>query len=153
MPPHGVIFADLAGERRSLIHYQEHVLRCLAKQGGGGYEDQGESFHLRNHFMYHAIQAAPRRIVIAERGAPTRKYSQNPILTFRRACWTTIRLATEPRMVRLPANVEDIARVNQARWGFARCPTKGLNTSTAGTLLAKLESNADRPLNRKTLSK
>ena len=61
--------------------------------------------------MRHAIQAAPRRIVIAERGAPTRKYSQNPIFTLRRACWTTIRLATEPRIVRLPASVEDIVAV------------------------------------------
>src|ERR1700730_13078557 len=113
MPPHHVIFADPTGERRSLIHYHEHVLRSLAKQDGCGCEGQGESCHLPNHFMRHAIQAAPRRMAIAERGAPTRKYSQNPIFTLRRACWTTIRLATEPRIVRLPASVEDIARVSQ----------------------------------------
>src|SRR5947209_14748820 len=47
---------------------------------------------------------------------------------------TTIRLATEPSTVRLPARVEAIATTIQACCGWPVSPMNGLMTSTAGTL-------------------
>src|SRR5271170_2306218 len=86
---------------------------------------------------------SPTRIVKTVTGAPTRKYCQNPIITPRRAArWTTIRLATEPRIVRLPANVAAIAATSHARRGSGRAATKGFSTSTAGTLLTRFDNTA-----------
>jgi len=48
------------------------------------------------------------------KGAPTLKYSQKPI-PLRGAPLDTIKFATEPRMVRLPASVVDIASVSHDR--------------------------------------
>jgi hypothetical protein len=45
----------------------------------------------------------------------SRLYSQKDIVTALRARWTTIRLAMEPRIVRLPEKVDAIAST------FAKC--------------------------------
>ena len=45
-------------------------------------------------------------------------------------------------MVRLPASVDDMATVSQALSGSARLATNGLRTSTAGTLLTRLDNTA-----------
>ena len=54
----------------------------------------------------------------------------------------TMRLATEPTKVKLPASVALIATTSQARCGSCNCATNGLSTSTAGTLLTMLDSTA-----------
>jgi hypothetical protein len=55
---------------------------------------------------------------------------------------TTIMLATEPVMVRLPASVLAMANTNQPVWGFSKPGTTDLRSITAGTLLTILESTA-----------
>ena len=76
-------------------------------------------------------------------GTPTRQYSANPMRTPElRAASTTMRLATEPRIVKFPDSVDAIATSSHARVGSASCGTIGLNTSTAGTFDTRLESTA-----------
>ena len=58
------------------------------------------------------------------------------------ACCTTIRLAIEPRTVKLPASVDAIAIVSHAVSWFARGSTNGFSISTAGTLLTRLDNAA-----------
>src|SRR3954452_5106470 len=53
-----------------------------------------------------------------------------------------MRLAIDPTSVKLPAKVDAIATTSQARCQSASCSTKGLRTSTAGTLLTRFESTA-----------
>jgi hypothetical protein len=61
--------------------------------------------------------AIPRISVSRVTGSPTLQYSQNEILVPSRLAFSmTIRLATEPRIVRLPAKVLDIAKASQADW-------------------------------------
>ena len=85
-------------------------------------------------------QTTPAAMVRTVSGAPTLEYSQKLIRTSWRARCTTIRFATDPRMVRLPASVVDIASVSQLRIGSLMCAMNGLQTRTAGTLLTKFES-------------
>jgi adenosylcobinamide-phosphate synthase len=60
-------------------------------------------------------QPTPSSSVSSVIGTPTRQYSQNEIVTpSRRAVSTTMRLATDPSTVRLPARVLDIARASHA---------------------------------------
>src|SRR5229473_7861618 len=59
-----------------------------------------------------------------------------------RACSTTMRLATEPRMVRFPASVEAIASRSHARVGSPKVGITVLKSSTAGTLETRFESTA-----------
>ncbi len=59
-----------------------------------------------------------------------------------RARSATIRFATEPIRVRLPASVEAIATTSQARPALGRAGMKGLRIRTAGTLLTILERTA-----------
>src|SRR5438034_1299573 len=83
------------------------------------------------------------------RGTPTLQYSQNEIATpSRRALSTTIRLATEPSMVRLPANVLDIASASHAvsRVGRGTAWATGSKSNTAGTLLTTFDNPADSKL-------
>src|SRR5439155_2333292 len=85
----------------------------------------------------------PMRIVNRVNGAPTVKYCQKPISTpCARACSTTIRLAIEPSTVKLPASVAAMATTSQARCGSACWAMNDLSTSTAGTLLTRLDSTA-----------
>src|SRR2546430_8803148 len=78
--------------------------------------------------------SAPRSSVTSVSGTPTRQYSANPMRTPElRAASTTMRLATEPRIVKFPDSVDAIATSSHARVGSASCGTIGLNTSTAGT--------------------
>ena len=80
-------------------------------------------------------------------GAPTMKYCQKPIATPRAAArCTTIKLAIEPSIEKLPASVAAIATVSQAREGSGSVCTKGFSTSTAGTLLTMLDMTAVAPL-------
>src|SRR4030081_3747596 len=73
----------------------------------------------------------PMRRVSTVSGAPTFAYSQKPIVTPRaRATCTTMRLATDPTRVRLPARVDDMATVSQTRCGSGRFATNGLRTSS-----------------------
>src|SRR5205814_1764007 len=51
-----------------------------------------------------------------------------------RAASTTMRLATEPTMVTLPARVDAMARSSQARAGSGSDAMTGFRRSTAGTL-------------------
>ena len=81
-------------------------------------------------------------MVAAETTSPVRAYSQKPIVTRGRARCTTIRFATDPKIVGLPARVDAIASTSHAWAGFRRCVTNGLNTSTAGTLLTRFDSSA-----------
>src|SRR3989442_11293599 len=53
-----------------------------------------------------------------------------------------MRLATEPRIVRLPASVEAMARTSQARRGSANEATSGFTRRTAGTFETRFESTA-----------
>src|SRR5438093_11419557 len=76
-------------------------------------------------------------------GTPTRQYSRNPISTrASRAASTTMRLATEPRIVRFPASVEAMARMSHARAGSPKLGITGLNSNTAGTFETTFESTA-----------
>src|SRR5262249_61359838 len=85
----------------------------------------------------------PNASVTSVIGTPTRAYSQNPIGTrSSRAASTTIRLATEPRIVRLPASVDAIASSIQARVGSPKLGTTVLNRSTAGTVATRLDRRA-----------
>src|SRR6266404_5603993 len=79
-------------------------------------------------------------------GTPTRAYSQKPIRTLWRARSSTIRFATEPSTVRLPARVDDMASVSHACRASGKCGMNGRNTSTAGTLLTMFESAAANAL-------
>src|SRR5271156_4924414 len=82
---------------------------------------------------------------------PTLQYSQNEIVTpSRRALSTTMRLATDPSTVRLPANVLDIASASQAvsRVAGGTAWATGSSSSTAGTLLTRFDSAADTRLSR-----
>src|SRR4029079_15736298 len=88
----------------------------------------------------HRNHNTPIAIVIKLNGTPTRAYSQNvTICTRRRAPSTTIRLAIEPRIVRLPASVLDIASASQACPGFGNRGTIFVKSMTAGTLLITFE--------------
>src|SRR5437667_4510834 len=53
-----------------------------------------------------------------------------------------MRLATDPRIVRLPASVEAMARTSQARRESANEAMSGLKSRTAGTLETRFESTA-----------
>ena len=62
------------------------------------------------------ISHPSRRVTIVS-GTPTRQYSKKPIFTpASRATSTTIRLAIEPRIVRLPARVDAMARISHPRF-------------------------------------
>src|SRR5215469_16377485 len=77
----------------------------------------------------------PNARVSSVSGTPTRLYSRKPIGTRAcRAASTTIRFATEPRMVRLPARVDAMARMSHPRSGSPRVEMSGFKRSTAGTL-------------------
>ena len=67
-----------------------------------------------------------------------------------RAFSTTIRLATEPSTVRLPANVLDIASASHAvsRVATGTAWATGSSSSTAGTLLTRFDNPADTRLSR-----
>src|SRR5262245_26013934 len=76
-------------------------------------------------------------------GTPTFAYSTKPISTpDERASSTTIRFATEPRIVRLPANVDAIASSSQPRDGSPKDGITVLNSRTAGTFETRFESTA-----------
>jgi hypothetical protein len=64
---------------------------------------------------------------------------------YRCARWATIRLATDPTRVRLPAKVEPMATTSQARCGSCKPATNGFRTSTAGTLLTTFDRTAVTP--------
>src|SRR5947207_1061079 len=84
---------------------------------------------------------------------PTLQYSQNPMeMPSRWAFSTTIRLATDPSTVRLPAKVLDMASVSQAvsRAAAGIACTTGSSSSTAGTLLTRLDSAAETALSMTT---
>ena len=67
-------------------------------------------------------------------GIPAFKYAVKLSLTLRAAATSaTISVAAEPSSVKLPANVEDIANVNQACCAFGSVPISGRNNKTAGT--------------------
>src|SRR5579871_5821836 len=98
-------------------------------------------------------QAIPSARVKRVTGIPTLQYSQNEISTpSRRAFSTTMRLATEPSTVRLPANVLDIASASHAvSWLVAGIAfITGSNNNTAGTLLTRFDSAADTRLSKST---
>src|SRR5262245_66359697 len=91
----------------------------------------------------HASISQPRNKVASVTGTPTLQYSTNPISTrAARAASTTIRFATLPRIVKLPARVDAIASTSHARRGSANVATSGLNRSTAGTLETRFDSTA-----------
>src|SRR5262249_23748828 len=91
----------------------------------------------------HASISQPRNKVASVTGTPTLQYSTNPISTrAARAASTTIRFATLPRIVKLPANVEAMASTSHARRGSSNVVTSGLNRSTAGTLETRFDSTA-----------
>ena len=77
----------------------------------------------------------PMTIVTKVSGAPTRAYSEKVIFIWCRTGCSTMRFATDPSTVRLPARVEDMASVSQARLGSARWGINGRITNTAGTSL------------------
>lgn len=62
----------------------------------------------------------------------------------------TIKFATEPSNVKFPANVDDIAKINQAFSGLINWPINGLKSITAGTfetiLLNAAAEKANNPL-------
>src|SRR5437762_6511808 len=90
-----------------------------------------------------ASRSQPRNRVTSVSGTPTFEYSTKPISTRpARAVSTTIRLATDPRIVRLPASVEAMARTSQARRGSVNEPINGFTRRTAGTLETRFESTA-----------
>src|SRR5262245_7785121 len=61
----------------------------------------------------HASQAQASRQVASVRGAPTLRYSRNPIsIPSRRALSKTMMLATDPSKVKLPASVEKAPRAS-----------------------------------------
>lgn len=77
-------------------------------------------------------------------GIPAFKYSLKESFTpLDLADSATIRLATEPRRVRLPANVVDTARSSQRVLAFCNKGTTGLNKSTAGTFETILLTTAE----------
>jgi len=85
--------------------------------------------------------------------APVRVYSQKVSLTSRRrADSATIRLATEPSSVRLPARVEAEARVSQPAVGLGRLAVSGRSNRTAGTLETRLLSRTVMAEKLKTLT-
>src|ERR1700683_2063986 len=88
-----------------------------------------------------AAPAARLRIVM---GTPPFAYSQKPISTRPRARCTTIKFATDPSTVRFPASVDDIASVSHACAASGKRVTKLRKTSTAGTLLTRFESAAEK---------
>src|SRR5439155_21689558 len=90
-------------------------------------------------------QTMPRTRVRIVSGIPTLQYSQNETVTPSRAAFsTTIRLATEPSTVRLPANVLDIARASHAvSWFAGMALSTGATRTTAGTLLSRMDRGAD----------
>src|SRR5260370_42588497 len=90
--------------------------------------------------------AMPKLSVRTVSGTPTLEYSQKETLTpSRRALSTTIRLATEPRTVRFPANVLDIASASQAVSWLAGGTTfrTGPIQSTARTLPTRFGKAAE----------
>lgn len=90
--------------------------------------------------LNHTIPKINVRIVI---GTPAFRYSLNSNLIPRFfADLATIRFATEPISVRLPANVDDIANVNQMFSGLIKLLTTGLNNKTAGTFDMTLLNSA-----------
>jgi hypothetical protein len=68
-----------------------------------------------------------------------------------RARCATMRLATDPTKVKLPASVEAIATTSHARCGSSEFAMNGFNTRTAGTLLTRLDSPAVTAESPKTL--
>jgi len=64
--------------------------------------------------LAHVSQAHPNTKVAKVSGKPTRKYSWKLIVTSGRARSTTMMFATEPVIVRFPANVLAMARMSQA---------------------------------------
>src|SRR5262249_52163285 len=91
----------------------------------------------------HASKSQPKNNVTRVTGPPTLQYSTNPISTrAARAASTTIRFATLPRIVKLPARVEAIASTSHARRGSSNVITSGLNSRTAGTLETRVDSTA-----------
>ena len=90
----------------------------------------------------------PMAIVAIVMIAPARKYSMNPIWTLRLACCATMRLATDPMRVKLPARVLLMASVSQKICPSPRDSVSGLSSMTAGTLLTRFErtrETADSP--------
>src|SRR5262249_16258702 len=91
----------------------------------------------------HASKSQPKNNVTRVTGTPTLQSSPNPISTrAARAASTTIRFATLPRIVKLPARVEAIASTSHARRGSSNVITSGLNSRTAGTLETRFDSTA-----------
>src|SRR4029079_10296759 len=87
--------------------------------------------------------AIPHAIVSAATGAPTRKYSTNPMCSPRASARSaTMRFAIEPSSVRLPANVELIAITSQVNVGAATFGTTGNHRMTAGTFETMIDSAA-----------
>lgn len=81
-------------------------------------------------------------------GTPAFRYSVNESLTpLDFADSATIKLATEPRRVRFPANVEETARRSQKVSGSDMRGMTGLKRSTAGTLETILLMRADVTVN------
>ena len=85
--------------------------------------------------------SAPRG-VSSVTGTPTFMYSMKPTGHCLRAASATIRLATEPTSVRLPASVEAIASARKARCGSGQLGTNGMNSITAGTFETRFDSAA-----------
>src|SRR5438552_1083808 len=84
---------------------------------------------------------------------PTLQYSQSDTFTPSRLAFsTTIRLATDPSTVRLPAKVLDMASASQAVscLGAGIAWSTGSINKTAGTLLTRFERAAETRLNKST---
>lgn len=79
-------------------------------------------------------------VVSTVSGAPIWKCSQNEIVT-PCACarCKTMRLATDPSTVRLPAKVDAMVMVSYNCCCSGSDVTKGLSVNTAGTLLTRLD--------------
>src|SRR5437867_330893 len=103
-----------AGGNRAERGRQELVARAGAHVDPSGDDDHVVPLRVigsgRRDISNHASISQPMSKVITVTGTPTLQYSRNPISTrAARAASTTIRFATLPRIVRLPARVEPIA--------------------------------------------
>src|SRR5262245_35457848 len=102
---------------------------------------QRENFEIFPH-RTSVSHAQPKSRVARVTGKPVRKYSRKPIITSGRARSTTMILATEPVIVRLPDNVLAIANINHALCGSANPGMRDFKSMTAGTLLRTLDKLA-----------
>ncbi|MDZ7767377.1 MAG: hypothetical protein U5K00_23665 [Melioribacteraceae bacterium] len=101
----------------------------------------------------HKKKTIPTPIEITAINTPDFKYSTNdkfiPLLL---ADSATIKFATEPINVRLPAKVVAIAKINHAFVGSGQVGMTGLNNNTAGTFETKLLNIAEETDRFTTLS-